>query len=240
VRFLPAPTHTETHRRWFSWPPIAVLVAVVVVAVIAAIAVTRPKPEPPSQETTSAAERTQPQTQTPLPTLAEGTHLLGMPNNGESAVIAIDNAKRLLTIEQNLHDATYPTCSNFQAVASDGGNIGLSGLLPGDFAMVDIGASGDCVSSVSLLDPPSPPQCNSDGMPGSGVVTWKGFNERAHSILYRPTGDNQGVLATRWCERLPTVTRRDGSVISLSGIPKDASIQMITSADEWVTSITVQ
>ncbi|MEY2424607.1 MAG: hypothetical protein QOI61_179 [Actinomycetota bacterium] len=206
---------------------------------IVGFAATRPDSSPPRQSLNRPAEITpnQDSAQAPSNDVAP-TRLFGWAAGTDSAIIAIDVSAGRATIETRLRDVTYPTCASFHAVSSAGDEIGIGGLLPGDFARVDIDAGAGCLERVALLEPTVPPACDSSEAPGSGVVTWKGFNPRAHSVLYLPSGSTQSVLATRWCES-PTVVGADGSATTLARIPLGAQVELLTSSG-WVTSITVK
>ena len=212
-----------------------------------------PSPAPDASETTptgvsrcgcevpppvrSTVPRTVPGTVPPAPTPAAPAS--AMPTNGASAVISVDVAAKTLTVETQLQDTRYTTCAAFQAVSASGGQLGLSGLHAGDFAVVDVDDAGPCIGRVSVLAPPQPPACAASGYGGVADVTWAGYNAAAHALLYRPTGPDESVLADRWCQT-PTIVAADGSATSLARIPTGATVQLMLSNNEWVTSITVK
>ena len=158
--------------------------------------------------------------------------------NGESAVIAVDSARRRLTLETWPEVITYETCSDFTARSGADAALSLSDLRPGDFATIDIDSSKPCLRRVLLTEPPTPPECNDAGISGSGEVHWNGFNDRAHSVLFTPTGSGQRGRAMRWCNP-PKVVDSDGVAITLAQVPRGAMVKLLDSTDGWLVSLEV-
>lgn len=166
--------------------------------------------------------------------------LTGTPSNGQVAVISVDTTSRHVTLDTGTNDVSYATCTQFQAVTPSGTQTGLSGIVAGDFATATINASVPCVSQITVLTPPAPPQCSSSGLPGSAVVTWEGFNQSAHSVLYLPSGPGESIVADRWCTS-PTVVGANNAAMTLSQIPKGSQVQLLMSTNAgWVTSVSVK
>ena len=192
-----------------------------------------PSPVASSPPSTAPAAASAAKAPAPAPVIT------GVPTNGEVAVIRIDAIGHHLTLETALQDINYHTCSQFQAVSASGNQLGLSALVAGDFATAEIDTTVPCVRQVTLLAAPGPPQCIISGLPGSALVIWEGFNQNAHSVLYRPTGAGEPVVADRWCAT-PTVVGADTSASTLSQIRQGAQVKLLLSGDgEWVTSVTV-
>ena len=169
---------------------------------------------------------------------SQSAQLTGPPTNGEEAVISVDAAGHQLTLENGSNNVNYPTCPRLQFQSPGGGPTSLPELSPGTFATVKTDANGPCVSRITVLAAPTPPHCSSSGLPGSAVVIWEGFNQNAHSVLYKPSGPGESVTADRWCAA-PTVVGPDHSATSLSKIPIGAQVQLLTSTNGgWVTDIT--
>jgi Domain of unknown function (DUF4190)/Domain of unknown function (DUF4333) len=168
----------------------------------------------------------------------KSVQLTGTPTNGEEAVISIDAAGHQLTLETESANVSYPTCTQLQIQSPGGAPASLSELTPGSFATVEIDANVPCISQIKVLTAPTPPQCSSSGLSGSADVTWEGFNQNAHSVLYKPSGPGESVVADRWCGA-PTVVGPDHSATTLSEIPIGAQVQLLTSTNNgWVTGIT--
>jgi hypothetical protein len=245
VRWLPAPGGvpgpTVRARRW--WPIAAVLFgAVSLGALIFTLT-------DPGQASSHHASPTRPPLSSAVPTsvpvltgpkVSPATRVVtGTPTNGEVAVISVDAKGHRLTLETGLQDVEYATCSQFQAVSPTGTKLTLSGLAAGDYATPEIDATIPCLKQVRLVAAPEPPRCTISGLPGRVVVTWEGFNQSAHSVLYLATGPRESVTADRWCVN-PTVVGVDDSATALSKIPVGADVQLLLSDDGgWVTSVTV-
>ena len=165
--------------------------------------------------------------------------LTGTPSNGQMAVIRVDVTGRRLLLDTGANDVTYTACSGFHAVAPGGAPMGLSGLSAGDYLTATIDANAPCVSAVTLLTPPAPPQCTSSGFLGSAVVTWEGFNQGSHAVLYQPTGPGEPIVADRWCTT-PSLGGANGAAVTLSQIPKGAQVQLLTSDAGWLNSVLVK
>jgi hypothetical protein len=164
----------------------------------------------------------------------------GTPTNGQVAVISVDASGDHLALYTGAKDVTYSICSQFQSIEPGGSRGGISALSPGDFATATIDTAVPCISQVTVLAAPSPPQCNASGLPGSALVTWEGFNQEAHSVLYLPTGSGESIVAGRWCTT-PTVEGPDNSATTFSKIAKGAQVQLLISGDTgWVTSVIVK
>jgi hypothetical protein len=169
---------------------------------------------------------------------SQSTQLTGPPTNGEDAVIGVDAAGHQLTLQIGTANVNYPTCTQFRIQSPSGALTSLSELSPGAFVTVDIDASVPCVDQMKLLTTPTPPQCSSSGLPGTADVTWEGFNETAHSVLYRPSGPDESIVADRWCGN-PVVVGPNHSATTLSKIPVGSQVQLLTSSDAgWVTGVT--
>jgi hypothetical protein len=170
---------------------------------------------------------------------APPTVFRGTPSGGQVAVIDIDVSAHHLTLEISQQDITYPTCSNFRAVSSNGSNIGLAALSPGDFATDSINDVDSCVQTVTLLPAPLTSTCTLAGSPGGEGVTWEGYNQAAHSVLYEPLGFTGLVLADRWCVSI-SATGANHAPITLSQIPKGAYVALLLStAYTWVTGVSI-
>jgi hypothetical protein len=190
-----------------------------------------PSPVPATTPTTTP-------TTTPAPPPTQPAALTGPPTNGQVALISVDASDQHLTLETQGQDVNYAACPQFGAVTPSGTSVAFSGLAAGEFATVQI--DGSCVRQLSLVNPPVPPQCTTSGLPGSAVVTWEGFNESAHSVLYLPSGPKESIVAGRWCSA-PTVVGANDAAISLSQIPKGAQVQILMATDdEWITRVTVK
>lgn len=133
----------------------------------------------------------------------------------------------------------YSACAGFQAVSPSGSTLTLSDLRAGDFAAVTVDADVPCVSRVAVAAAPTPPACTASGYGGGAEVAYVGFNDAAHSVLYRPTGPNEPVLAARWCQA-PPIVGADGAATSLARVPNGATVELLMSGGDWITSITVK
>jgi len=163
----------------------------------------------------------------------------GIPSEGQVVVISVEVSAHRLTLEVSQQDVTYPTCSNFRAVSSEGSNIGLTALSPGDFATDTIDGVDSCVLAVTLLPVPTASTCTLAGSPGIEGVTWEGFNQAAHSVLYEPLGFTGLVLADRWCVSI-SANGANHAPISLAQIPKGAYVGLLLStAYTWVTGVSI-
>jgi hypothetical protein len=166
--------------------------------------------------------------------------LTGAPSNGEVAVISVNAGGHSVTLEPpRTQDVTYATCAQFQAVSSNGTPVALSGLAAGEFATEQVDAAVPCLSRLTLLAAPAPPQCTSSGIGGAAVVTFEGVNQTSHAVLFLPSGSGETVSADRWCDA-PTVVGADNAATSFAQIPKGAQIQLLLSGNDWVTAVTVR
>ncbi|MGA2302927.1 MAG: DUF4333 domain-containing protein [Acidimicrobiales bacterium] len=169
---------------------------------------------------------------------SQSTQLTGPPTDGEEAVISVDAAGHQLTLDSGTTSVNYPTCTQFQVLSPSGTLTSLSTLSPGAFVTVDIDANVPCVHQLKLLTTPTPPRCSLSGLSGSADVTWEGFNQAAHSVLYKPSGPGESIVADRWCGA-PIVVGPDHSATTLSKIPIGSQVQLLTSSDAgWVTGVT--
>jgi hypothetical protein len=149
---------------------------------------TQPSAGPTGSSVNPAA--TPPSTPLSVPP-SQSVQLTGTPTNGEDAVISVNAAGHQLTLESGSTNVNYPTCTQFQIQSPGGAPTSLSGLSPGSFATVEIDTNVPCISQIKVLTAPTPPQCSSSGLPGSTDVTWEGFNQNAHSLLYKPSGPGE-------------------------------------------------
>jgi hypothetical protein len=171
---------------------------------------------------------------------AQPAPLTGSPSNGEVAVIAVDAAGHHLTLEPpRSADVTYATCAQFQAVSSSGTPLALSALTAGEFATDQVDATVPCVSRLTVLATPAPPQCSSTGGSGAAVVTFEGYNPTSHAVLFLPSGPGETIGADRWCSA-PTIVGANGAAMAPSQIPKGAQVQLLLSENGWVTGVTVR
>jgi hypothetical protein len=166
--------------------------------------------------------------------------LTGPPTNGDVAVISVDGGGNRVTVEDDQRDVTYRACSGFLAVSPGAASRALTQVAPGSFATLNMDTSVPCLREMTLLATPVPPQCNpSSSMSGTADVTWEGYDQSAHSVLYEPTGPNEPTVAGRWCVT-PTVEGPNHLATTLSSIPIGAPVQLVISNnDEWITGVTM-
>ena len=176
---------------------------------------------------------TSPRVSTPITTAT------AMPTNGGAALIAVDAPANTLTVETNLQDVRYAVCVGFQAFSASGNRLTVWDLRAGDFAAVTVDPGVPCVSRVAVSPAPAPPECAASGYGGGAEVTFVGYNAAAHSVLYRPTGPNEPVLAARWCDD-PPIVGADGAARSLARVPGGSTIELMLSNGDWITSVTVK
>jgi hypothetical protein len=176
---------------------------------------------------------------TTLPSSVYGSPMSGQLQSGDSAIIGVDVPGNSLTLDTNGQDVRYSLCSSFRAVSPSGGELGFAALRIGDFAMVDVHATVPCLSRVSLLAAPRPPQCNDQNGNGHLDVVWVGSDEAARSIVYTEGNQIQSTVAMHWCQP-PTVVAADGSATTLAAIPSGANVQVTFSGNVWVTGVTVE
>jgi hypothetical protein len=74
---------------------------------------------------------------------------------------------------------------------------------------------------------------------GAAAVTWEGFNQSAHAVLYLPSGPGEAIVADRWCTT-PTVVGASNAAVGLSQIPKGAQVELTLSNHGWITAVTVK
>ena len=191
---------------------------------IAPTSAARPSPTP----TTVAANTT-------------GTAPSGFAEGNESAIIAVNPAQNTLTLDTNNQDVTYRTCSSFTAVAG-GKQLRLSGISAGEFAVVDVDISAPCAKSLKVIPPPEPRSCIAVGFDGEATVTWEGFSIPGRSVLYRPTGPDEAILAVRWCGA-PTVTTHNGQAASPSAIKVGTPVEITFAGGPqgpWLRSVVAE
>ncbi len=209
------------------------------------VLVTALDPQPSSSGVSAApttVPTTVPPTQPTVPVTAPpaAAVLTGPPTRGQVAVISVNPAGNELTLDTgSAQDVTYKACAQFHAVAPGGAPAGLSALVPGDFATDAVDVNVPCVSQLSILNAPAPPQCSTSGLGGAAAVTWEGFNQSAHAVLYLPSGPGEAIVADRWCTT-PTVVGASNAAVGLSQIPKGAQVELTLSNHGWITAVTVK
>ena len=156
---------------------------------------------------------------------------------GDSAIVGISGSS--VTVDTDGQDVRYAECPAFQLFSPTGVPLAPSTLAVGDVATLTVGAtSAPCVSRVSLLATPEPPQCKTLNSGGQIEAVWVGANTAAQSIVYARTGAGQPTVALRWCQA-PTAAGANGSAIALASIAPGSTVQITMSGNVWVTGVTV-
>jgi hypothetical protein len=196
--------------------------------------------QPASSPAASTPESTTPPTVATVAPASASASLTGPPTNGDVAVISVDGGGSRVTVEVGQHDVTYRACSGFLAASPGAASRTLTQVAPGTFATLNVDTSVPCLREMTLLATPVPPQCNpSSSMSGTADVTWEGYDQSAHSVLYQPTGANEPTVAGRWCVT-PTVEGPNHLATTLSNIPIGAPVQLVISNnDEWITGVSM-
>jgi hypothetical protein len=157
--------------------------------------------------------------------------------NGDSAIVAISGSS--VTVDTDGQNARYTECPTFQLSSPTGVPLAASSVAVGDVATVTIGAtSAPCVSRISLLATPEPPQCEALNSGGQIEAVWVGANTAARSIVYTRIGAGQPTVALRWCQA-PTAVGAGGSAIALASIAPGSTVEITMSGNVWVTGVTV-
>ena len=164
-------------------------------------------------------------------------NVYGSPTGSTVAVVSLGTATRQVTLMTQTGDVEYSVCAGFRVVEpGGGGQMGFSGLQRGAFGTLAVDGAVPCLQSIHLLPAASVPECtSSSGLPGDGEVRWEGFNQKAHSVLYR--GVSYGSLhATRWCGPL-VVVGPNKAATKMSQIPIGSVVNMYLNGNDWVTGI---
>jgi hypothetical protein len=166
-----------------------------------------------------------------------GSPPTGQLPTGDSAIVGVSGSA--VTVDTNNQDIRYNECPAFQLLSPAGVPLPPSTLTVGDVATLTVGAASvPCLSRVSLLPTPEPPQCKALNSGGQIEAVWVGANTAAQSIVYARTGAGQPIVALRWCQT-PTVAGADGSAIGRASITPGSTVQITMSGNVWVTGVTV-
>jgi hypothetical protein len=168
-----------------------------------------------------------------------GSPITGQLLSGDSAIIGVDAAGKALTVDTNRLDVRYRACPSLEVLSPSGGKLALAALQVGDFATVTVDTAVPCLSRVSLLAAPQPPQCKALNSGGDADVTWVDFDQAAQSVVYTPTGSGEPTVAVHWCAP-PTVVGATATATTLAAIPAGALLQITFSGNLRVTGVTVQ
>jgi hypothetical protein len=157
--------------------------------------------------------------------------------NGDSAIVGIAGSS--VTADTDGQDVRYTECPTFQLSSPTGVPLAPSSVAVGDVATLTVSAtSAPCLSRLSLLATPEPPQCKTLNSGGQIEAVWVGANTAARSIVYARTGAGQPTVALRWCQT-PTAAGADGSAIALASIAPGSTVEITMSGNVWVTGVTV-
>ena len=196
------------------------------------------------------ADEVGPATEQKAKDVAKLRQLLGLPaapavnatpgsSTSVGAVVTVNSHTNGLSVEENLANTQYVACRSFTATSPTDAPLSLSDLQVGTFGIIVVDSTVPCVSAVSVLAAPQPPQCATQGASGIAVVGWVGYNQTSQTVLYQPTGPNEPVVVQRWCQP-PTVVDASGTAISLSRIAPGAQVRLSLSADGWVTAVALR
>jgi len=166
-----------------------------------------------------------------------GTPPSGQLVEGDSAVVGLSGGS--ITVDTDGANARYTECPTFQLSSPTGVPLAASSLAVGDVATLTVGATSIlCLSRISLLATPEPPQCKALNNGGQIEAVWVGANTAAHTIVYSQTGAGQPTVALRWCQA-PTAAGANGSAIALGSIAPGSTVEITMSGNVWVTGVTV-
>jgi hypothetical protein len=191
---------------------------------------------------TTTPATTTPATTTPAPSattlpgfVPAAPPVYGSPDGTTLAVLSVDTTERRVTLVVQGQTVQYSVCTAFRLLRTGGGAGGLSDLRAGDFVTAAAESTVPCLSTLEVLAPPSVYQCATSGLPSDGDVRWEGFNQSAHSVLYR--GVSYGPLqAERWCG-VVVVTGPHDVAIKMSQIPVGAVVNIYLNGNDWVSGV---
>lgn len=162
------------------------------------------------------------------------------PNSTDEAVIAVNAALGLVTLDSGDQLAQYGTCQGF-AVLPAGAPASLSAVRPGDYVTVELGSDGQCLQDLALLRPPAATACAGNTVTSYtyGPDTWYGANARAHSMLLAFGTGAAPDWAVRWCGTVAAFDQH-GRAVPLSAVPTGATVVVYFSDNGWAKTVTVK